>query len=195
MGDFDNQHPWELCTTLTEGAWGYQKGARLKTLSEVLHLLVGAVGRDGNLLLNVGPLPNGQIVPEQAARLREVGDWLQQYGQSIYATRGGPYLPGDYGVSTYRDNTIYLHVLNPPAAGKTLMLPALPAKIESCSVLTGGKAECSQTVAGVDVTLSENSDAIDTIVVLTLDSPAAAISPIITPVKPIEPAPVVAAGK
>jgi hypothetical protein len=47
----------------------------------------------------------------------------------------------------------------------------------------------------VDVTLSENSDAIDTIVVLTLDSPAAAISPIITPVKPIEPAPVVAAGK
>jgi hypothetical protein len=75
------------------------------------------------------------------------------------------------------------------------MLPALPAKIESCSVLTGGKAECSQTVAGVDVTLSENSDAIDTIVVLTLDSPAAAISPVITPVKPIEPAPVVAAGK
>ena len=195
MGDFDNQHPWELCTTLTEGAWGYQKGARLKTLSEVLHLLVGAVGRDGNLLLNVGPLPNGQIVPEQAARLREVGDWLQQYGQSIYATRGGPYLPGDYGVSTYRDNTIYLHVLNPPAAGKTLMLPALPAKVLGCSVLTGGKAECSQTVAGVDVTLSENSDAIDTIVVLTLDSPAAAISPVITPVKPIEPAPVVAAGK
>src|ERR1035438_646119 len=53
------------------------------------------------------------------------------------------YLPGDFGVSTYHDRTIYLHVLHP--AGTTLSLPALPTKILSCSSLTGGSADCKQT--------------------------------------------------
>jgi alpha-L-fucosidase len=180
MGKFDNQHPWELCTTLTEGAWGYQVGARIKTRDEVLRLLVGAVGRDGNLLLNVGPRPDGQIDPPQAARLREVGDWLRQNGQSIYSTRGGPYLPGDFGVSTYRDKTIYLHILN--LAGNSLTLPALPAKVSDCTVLTGGKALCTQTNSGVAITLTGNPSTVDTIVVLSLASPAAEIKPIATPV-------------
>jgi alpha-L-fucosidase len=184
MGNFENQHPWELCTTLTDGAWGYQLNARIKSLSEVLHLLVGAVGRDGNLLLNVGPRPDGQIEPAHAARLREVGDWLKLYGQSIYATRGGPYLPGDFGVSTYRDKTIYLHILNLASFnGKTLQLPPLSAKVVDCAVLTGGTATCRQTAAGVDVTLTDNpADAIDSIVALSLASPASEIMPIKTSV-------------
>jgi alpha-L-fucosidase len=70
MGNFDNRHPWELCTTLTTGAWGYQPNAKVKPLNDVIRLLVGAAGRDGNLLLNVGPRPDGQIVPEQAERPR-----------------------------------------------------------------------------------------------------------------------------
>jgi alpha-L-fucosidase len=178
MGSFENRHPWELCTTITAGAWGYQPGAKVKTFEQLIHLLVGAVGRDGNLLLNVGPRPDGQIEPEQVQRLQEVGDWLKNYGQSIYATRGGPYLPGTYGVSTYRDKTIYLHILN--STGKTLRLPALSATILGCSVLTGGTATCTQTVAGVDVTLNGNPDVVDTIVSLSLASPAADIMPITT---------------
>jgi alpha-L-fucosidase len=195
MGNFENQHPWELCTTLTDGAWGYQLNARIKSLSEVIHLLVGAVGRDGNLLLNVGPRPDGQIEPAHAARLREVGDWLKQYGQSIYATRGGPYLPGDFGVSTYRDKTIYLHILNLATLnGNALQLPPLPAKVVDCSVLTGGTAVCTQTAAGVDVTLTGNpTDAIDSIVALSLASQASEIMPIATPVTVKATAPV--AGK
>ena len=178
MGDFENKYPWELCTTLTKGAWGYQPNAPIKSLDDVIHLLVGAVGRDGNLLLNVGPRPDGQIDPAQAARLREVGDWLRKYGESIYNTRGGPYLPGNFGVSTYHDKTIYLHILNPTAA--TLKMPPLPAKVLSCAVLTGGTAACTQTVAGVDVTLYGNPAIADTIVALLLDSQASEISPIST---------------
>jgi alpha-L-fucosidase len=180
LGNFDNQHPWELCTTLTTGAWGYQPNAKVKSRNDVIRLLVGAVGRDGNLLLNVGPRPDGQIEPEQAERLREVGDWLNRYGQSIYATRGGPYLPGDFGVSTYHDRTIYLHILNP--AGKTLSLPALPAKILGCSSLTGGSATCKQASNSVEITLNGNVDTVDTIIALTLASPAGEIKPITTPV-------------
>jgi alpha-L-fucosidase len=180
LGDFDSQYPWELCTTLTEGAWGYVPGAKIKPLDGLIRLLVSTVGRDGNFLLNVGPRPDGQIDPAHAARLREMGEWLHQYGESIYATRGGPYLPGDYGVSTYRDKTIYLHILNP--AGATLTLPALPAKILACSSLTGGEASCKQSDSAVEVTLSGNASAIDTIIQMTLESPAAEIKPIPTPV-------------
>jgi alpha-L-fucosidase len=180
MGNFDNQHPWELCTTLTNGAWGYQLNAKVKPLHDVIRLLVGAVGRDGNLLLNVGPRPDGQIEPEQAERLREVGDWLKRYGQSIYATRGGPYLPGDFGVSTYHDRTIYLHILN--STGITLLLPALPTRILGCSSITGGSATCKQASDSVEITLNGNADAVDTIIALTLASPAVEIAPIATPV-------------
>jgi len=180
MGNFDNQHPWELCTTLTSGAWGYQPNAKIKPLNDVIRLLVGAVGRDGNLLINVGPRPDGQIEPKQVERLREVGDWLKRYGQSIYATRGGPYLPGYFGVSTYHDRTIYLHILNP--TGKALSLPALPAKILSCSSLTGGGVACKQANDSVEITLNGNADTVDTIIELTLASSAVAIKPITTPV-------------
>jgi alpha-L-fucosidase len=180
MGKFDDQHPWELCTTLTIGAWGYQPDAKIKSRDAVIRLLAGAVGRDGNLLLNVGPRPDGEIPPEYAKRLREIGDWLKQYGESIYATRGGPYLPGDFGVSTYRDHTIYLHILD--MQGSKLALPPLSAKVLECSILTGGHATCSQTVAGIDVTLSGNPETVDTIVALTLASPAAEVPLTPTPV-------------
>jgi alpha-L-fucosidase len=180
LGDFDNRTPWELCTTLTEGAWGYQPNTKIKSRDAIIRLLVSAAGRDGNLLLNVGPRPDGQIDPAQAARLREIGEWLRQYGQSIYATRGGPYLPGDFGVSTYRDKTIYLHILS--LTGATLTLPALPAKILGCSTLTGGEASCKQNDGGVEVTLRNHADAIDTIVALTLEAPAAVLGTIPTPV-------------
>jgi len=180
LGDFDSHDPWELCTTLTEGAWGYQPNAKMKSRDAIIRLLVSAVGRDGNLLLNVGPRPDGQIEPAHAARLREVGAWLEKYGQSVYATRGGPYLPGDFGVSTYRDKTIYLHILNLP--GTTLRLPALSARILGCSALTGGEAACKQSDGGVEVTLGGGAAGIDTIVEMTLASPAAEIKTIATPV-------------
>jgi len=178
LGDFDNRHPWELCTTLTEGAWGYQPNAKVKSLSDVIRLLVKTVGRDGNLLLNVGPRPDGEIDPVHAARLREIGDWLRKYGESIYSTRGGPYLPGDFGVSTFRDKTIYLHILNP--TGKELSLPPLPVKILACATLTGGVATCNQTGEDVKITLRGNTTTVDTIVALTLVSPAAEIKLIAT---------------
>ena len=181
MGSFENKYPWELCTTITEGAWGYQPGAKVKSFDQLIRLLVGAVGRDGNMLLNVGPRPDGELVPEQVQRLREIGDWLRTYGESIYSTRGGPYLPGDYGVSTYRGNTIYLHILNNP--GNRLSLPPLPARVLSCKALTGGQATCTQTVAGVDITFTGNNTQptpVDTIVALALETPAAGISPIAT---------------
>ncbi|MFS2139583.1 alpha-L-fucosidase [Duganella sp. Dugasp56] len=179
LGDFDNEHPWELCTTIA-GAWGYQPNMQPKPLKHYLQLLANVAGRDGNLLLNVGPDPDGQIDATQAARLREIGAWLGQYGQSIYATRGGPFLPGEYGASTHRDRTIYVHVLK--WQQDKLALPAIPARIVRASVLTGGDVRFTQTGQGIELSVPPSArNDIDTIIALQLDSPAAAIRPLPVP--------------
>jgi alpha-L-fucosidase len=176
LGDFDNQHPWELCTTIA-GAWGYQPNMQPKPLEHYIRLLVNVVGRDGNWILNVGPNADGQIDPMQVKRLREIGAWLGKYGQSIYSTRGGPFLPADYGTSTHRDKTIFVHVLKWP--GEKLVLPSIPAKVLRASALTGGQVRFNQTAGGIEVSVPQTSrDAMDTIIALELDSPASALQPI-----------------
>jgi len=143
-------------------------------LKDYIQLLASVAGRDGNLLLNVGPDRNGKIDEPQAARLREIGAWLNQYGASIYATRGGPFLPGDWGVSTRHDKTIYLHILKWP--GKTLVLPALPAKVLKATALTGGDVKCNQTAKQLAISLPAASQAeLDTVIALELETAANAI--------------------
>lgn len=171
LGDFDVEHPWELCTTLA-GTWGWKAGAAVKSLRDSLQLLVKTVGRDGNFILNVGPRPDGQIDPPQVQRLKEIGDWLAKCGESIYGTRAGPFLPGAYGVSTYREQKIYVHVLDWKGASK-LLLPAIPAKVVRASSLTGGETSVSQTEKGIEISVAaSNQNDTDTVVVLELDQPA-----------------------
>ena len=173
LGDFDDQHPWELCVPMA-GAWGYQPNMKPKPLKEYVQLLANVAGRDGNLLMNVGPDRNGHIDDVQANRLREIGDWLHRYGESIYGTRGGPFLPGAWGVSTRRGNEIYLHVLKWPEA--PLKLPKIPAMIRRASTLTGGKVELSQTETAISISLKETDRSdLDTIILLELESSATAI--------------------
>jgi len=176
LGDFDNQHPWELCTTIA-GAWGYQPDMQPKPLKHYIQLLANVAGRDGNLLLNVGPAPDGRIDAAQADRLREIGAWLRKYGESIYDTRGGPFLPGAWGASTHRGKTVYVHALN--WTGDKLALPAIPARVVRASVLGGGAAKVEQSAHGIEVTvpLAARND-IDTVVALQLDTPAEGLTPV-----------------
>jgi len=163
--------PWETCMTICT-QWAWKPDDHLKSLKECLHTLVKVVGGDGNLLLNVGPMPDGRIEPRQAERLREMGQWLEQYGESIYGTRGGPFPRGDWGAATHKENTIYLHLLDPNL--DVVKLPPIKRKIVSSSVLTGGSAAVDQTDSGIEVSVPKSDRReIDTIVVLKLDGPAA----------------------
>jgi alpha-L-fucosidase len=164
LGAFDADRPWELCTTLS-GAWGWQPDKPVKPLKDCIQLLAKVAGRDGNLLLNVGPRPDGTIDPPQAQRLREIGAWLGQYGASIYGTRGGPFLPGDYGVSTHRGKTIYVHVLKWPEG--RLTLPAIAPRIVRASTLTGATATFTQNESGIEISVPPaGRNDVDTIIVL-----------------------------
>ena len=170
LGDFDSDHPWELCTTLA-GAWGWQPNAKIKPLKTCIDLLAGAAGRDGNLLMNVGPKPDGEIEPAQVERLKEIGAWLAKYGESIYGTRGGPWKPGDYGVSTRKGRMVFVHVLKWPEG--VVKLPSLGVKIVHANLLAGGKADVQQTESEIEISVPEaQREANDTVIALELDSDA-----------------------
>ena len=83
----------------------------------MIQKLAGAAGRDANLLLNIGPRPDGTIQPEALARLHDIGQWMQVNGTSIYDTRGGPISPREWGVTTYRGDTVARAALARPRAG------------------------------------------------------------------------------
>jgi alpha-L-fucosidase len=179
VGGYDDRRPWETCMTLGT-QWSWKPNDEIKSLSECLRILLRSVGGDGNLLLDVGPMPNGRIEPRQAARLREIGAWLAKYGQSVYGTRGGPFLPWKFGVSTRKDKTIFMHVLAWP--GKTIALPPLRANIVRSSLLGGGQVTVAQTGAGIRITVAPaEQQEIDTVVALELDRPAGELSPVAVP--------------
>jgi alpha-L-fucosidase len=108
-----------------------------------------------------------------------MGTWLKQYGESIYGTHGGPYIPGIWGASTHRDNVVYLHVL--ASWNGVLELPALPVKIKSAEVLTGGSAKFFQTSKKLTIKMNPAQiDSVDTLIKLTLERTATEIKPIKT---------------
>ena len=111
VGTYDVEHPWESCITICK-QWAWKPNDQMKSLQECLFTLLKTVGGGGNLLLNVGPMPDGRIEPRQVKRLEEMGSWLKQYGKSVYGTTGGPYKPTDWLTSTRKEKTIYVHLLN-----------------------------------------------------------------------------------
>lgn len=75
-------------------SWGFNlKDQKYKSTRDLVHYLVKAAGHNANFLLNVGPMPNGQIQPEFQTTLKEIGQWMSKYGETIYGTRGGPVSP------------------------------------------------------------------------------------------------------
>ncbi len=176
IGRYDDQRPWETCMTLGT-QWSWKPNDTIKSTKEVIHILARVVGGDGNLLLNVGPMPDGRIEPRQVEVLREVGAWLRENGESIYGTRGGPFKPTSSLVSTRKENIIYVHILR--LSGETIALPPLPKKIVKGQLLTGAVVPVVQTDSGITLTVPEpSSQNADTVVKLTLDGSAQEILPL-----------------
>jgi alpha-L-fucosidase len=156
--------PLETCDTIN-GAWGYNKDdKRFKSTKQLIHYLVRAAGYNANFLLNVGPTPAGTIQPEFATRLREMGAWLNEHGETIYGTRGGPFKPRSWGAITEKGNKYYVHVLDWP--DEVLALPKLDAVKSAYVHGTGAKAVVEQVAGATLLRLPAERDAIDTVIVL-----------------------------
>lgn len=174
VGGFNKARPWESCITIgTQWTWGGNDKA--KSYEECMKLLLNTVGGDGNLLLNVGPRPDGSFEPNQVAVLKRMGDWLKKYGESIYATRGGPFKPGKFGVSTCKGNKIYVHIM--AFDGGKVKLGKLSAKVKNATLLTGGECGVVQNDEGIEITVAKKfQKPVDTLVVLEVDADATGIA-------------------
>jgi alpha-L-fucosidase len=128
--------PLEVCMTLNDH-WGYNKSDHNHKSSRYLvQLLVRSAAVNANFLLNVGPTAEGQILPVHAQRLRQVGAWLDDYGDSVYGTRASQ-IPAPQGtVITQKDNKYYIHVLD--YISDCVVLKQLPETVAEARLLRDG---------------------------------------------------------
>jgi alpha-L-fucosidase len=138
-------HEWITDSSIdNQGAWGYVRGAGLKTVENLVHNLVDRVSKNGYLLLNVGPKADGSIPDEAKERLLGLGRWLAINGEAIYGTmpwmvagegptkleKEGPFNENDrlrYTAKdirfTAKDNVLYATVLGWP--GEKILIKSL----------------------------------------------------------------------
>lgn len=182
VGLFNMGAQWECCMPIESDIWFWCGGFDVKDSDVCTKLLIQCAGGDGNLLLSISPMADGRIQPKQAETLRGIGDYLKRYGETIYDTRGGPYMPGNWGGSTRKENKIYLHITQILKDGK-LSLPPLPREIKASRMLTPGTVQVIQTDESIQLTLdseARTAEAVDRIVELTLADTAMNLAPVPT---------------
>lgn len=159
--------PLETCETMN-GMWGYKiTDQDYKSTKTLIHYLVKAAGMNANLLMNIGPQPNGELPATSIERLKEMGEWMKTYSETIYGTRGGIVPPHDWGVTTQKGNKLYVHILN--LQDKGLFLPITDQKIKK-AVMFKDKTpvKFTQDKQGVVLKLAEVPTDIDYVIELDL---------------------------
>lgn len=105
--------PLETCDTMNR-SWGYNvKDTHYKDTKTLIHYLVKSAGLGANLLLNVGPQPNGELPAMALERMKEMGAWMKENGETIYGTEGSPFPAQSWGTMTKKGNRLFVHVLTP----------------------------------------------------------------------------------
>jgi len=160
--------PLETCETMNN-SWGFNlQDKNYKSAKSLIQYLVKAAGYDSNFLLNVGPMPDGRIQPEFISTLKEIGKWMEKNGETIYGTRGGPVPPKSWGVSTYKNNKVYLHLLNPD--DNNLLIPDFGKKVKGVTLhSTSAKLKFKQDAFGITISVpKEVQDETDTIIIIEI---------------------------
>jgi len=167
--------PWESCMTIN-GHWGYARyDTDWKSSTTLTRNLVDIASRSGNYLLNIGPDKLGRVPAESVTRLREMGSWLDAYGQgsAVYsASRAGVVGDPSWGaVSRTPDNKLHLSVYTWPGAGNPLHLTVLdPFQITGARVLGSSQSVTWQAAGdGFDIIPSGSAtNAIATVIELSI---------------------------
>lgn len=147
--------PLETCETINN-SWGFNiTDTTYKTHKQLVDYLVRASGYGANFLLNIGPMPNGEIQPEFIERLKWMGNWLNTYGESIYNTKGGYIRPQEWGCLTQKDNKIFVHVLKDGT--NNITLENFPYKNIQKAYLLKDKSPVTTSMKNGTLTIVSNS--------------------------------------
>jgi alpha-L-fucosidase len=159
--------PLETCETIN-GAWGFNiTDDNFKSTKNLLHLLIRTAGTGANLLLNVGPMPNGQIQPECVQRLQEMGKWMDKYGYTIYGTEQCFMKPQAWGAVTKNGKTYYIHILDKDTKSITLNIPDIKS-VKWINFPAQPEWKKDKKTGDVTFTLSGELDETDSIMEVTL---------------------------
>lgn len=141
------EEPWELCTTFND-SWGYQPNDHhFKDIRQIVRMFVECISKGGNMLISVGPDPEGTIPPEVEAQMKALGRWTHQYEEAIYEPEKGigtEYFAGGTTLSADKQ-TLYLFVYDKPH--RQVMMNGIRNNIRRVTALKNGR-ELSWSVTG-----------------------------------------------
>lgn len=156
--------PLETCQTMN-GNWGYSvQDQNYKSVETLIRLLVGAAGKGANLLLNIGPMPDGELPAKSLDRLQGMGQWLARYGETIYGTVAGDVSTRPWGVTTRKGDRLFVHILS--HTDSSLFLPMKARVRKAIDYDTQKPLRFVQTEDGVLVHLGQVPQGTDHIVEL-----------------------------
>ena len=127
--------PWESCVTIGT-QWAYKFSDTYKSSRTLVHMLVYTVGRGGNLVLDIGPQPNGELPLEAISVVKGMGDWLKTNGDAIYGTRAVDAGDSDKVMFTRKGESLYalIPIEEGEALGEDVFIP-LNEKIQTVKCL------------------------------------------------------------
>lgn len=156
--------PLETCQTMN-GMWGYKLiDQNYKSTETLIQYLVSAAGKGANLLMNVGPQPNGEIPAAALQRLKEMGEWTRANGETIYGTTAGDIPVQEWGVTTRKGERLFVHIMKFDST--ELFLP-LGCKVKKAFTYADKKpVKVKKTKGGVKLLFDEAPAGVDYIVEL-----------------------------
>lgn len=156
--------PLETCETMN-GMWGYKiVDQDYKSTRQLIHYLVNTAGKGANLLMNIGPQPNGCLPATAEQRLKEMGEWMQTYGSTIRGTQAGDVPVQQWGATTRRGDRLYVHVLD--YGRRELYLPLSCRVVKATTFPDGKRVGVTKTSEGVVLTFPEVPNGMDYVVEL-----------------------------
>ena len=149
-------HAWESCLT-TSYQWSYLPGAEVRPAAEIIENLIHIRARGGNMLLNIGPRPDGRIAPADEDLLRDLGLWMMLYGDAVRGVR--PWVVTNEGdvwfTQKSAEGTVYA-LAGLERNSRSLILNSVAASPETKVTLLGQEGDCAweQTRAGLKITVT-----------------------------------------
>ncbi|NBY65916.1 MAG: alpha-L-fucosidase [Verrucomicrobia bacterium] len=144
------EQDWEAIPTTNESYGYHSLDKSHKPPAHFIRLLVKAAAKGGNLLMNIGPMGNGKMAPEDLAILHAIGKWWSVNGESIRGTARTPLMRQSWGDSTLKGKSLYLHVFDWPNDRK-LVVGGLKGEIESAVLLADREKALKVKRRGLDV--------------------------------------------
>lgn len=165
---------WELCYTMND-SWGYQPyDNHYKSANMIIRTLVDCIGMGGNLLLDIGPKPDGTVAPQQVKILKDLGRWTSKHTDAIYGTQAGIPAGHFFGKTALSKNKEILYLYLDYKTKNGIQLTGIQSKITKIELVGSKEAVSAVKINDLDYMLHISETGFDqdiTVIKVTLNEP------------------------